>query len=164
MNHDENAIRGLINTFVAGWNSADGSQIAGVFTQSADFTAITGLHARGKEMIARGHDEILATIYRGTKLSSEIELIDFLRPDLALVNVKFVLRRGGENFFPGVPHTSCGIVALRSDGAWRIACFRNMVPFSRPVAGPIEREVTQASALASLGRKIVLETSDALHS
>lgn len=146
MSHNENAIRGLIDTFVAGWNAADAAQLASVFTQEADFTAITGLHARGREVIARGHDEILTTIYRGTTLASEVELIDFLRPGIALVNVKFFLRKNGQSFFPGVAHTSCGIVAIQTDGAWQLAAFRNMVPFSRPVAGPVERVLTTASA------------------
>ena len=58
MSHDEKAIRGLIDTFVDGWNAADGAHLASVFSESADFTAITGLHGRGQEVIARGHDEI----------------------------------------------------------------------------------------------------------
>lgn len=146
MSHDENAIRGLVDTFVAGWNAADATTLASIFTQDADFTAITDLHTRGRDVIARGHDEILTTIYRGTTLASEVDLVDFLRPDVALVNAKFFLRRNGQSFFPGVTHTSCGMVALRNDGAWQIAVFRNMVPFVRPVAGPLERELTQATA------------------
>ncbi len=146
MSHDENAIRALIDTFVAGWNQANGTQLASVFTQDADFTAITGLNVRGRNLIARGHDEILATIYRGTTLAGELDRIDFLRPDVALLNVKFFLRKDGKSFFPGVAHTSCGIVALRSDGVWQLAAFRNMVPFARAVAGPVERELTPAGA------------------
>lgn len=146
MSHDEKAIRGLIDTFVDGWNAADGAHLASVFSESADFTAITGLHGRGQEVIARGHDEILSTIYRGTSLFGEVELIDFLRPEVALVNVKFFLRKDGHSFFPGVDHTSCGIIALRTDGEWRLASFRNMVPFARPVAGPVERELTHQPA------------------
>lgn len=139
----ETAIRGLIATFVAGWNAASGSHIAGAFTEDADFTAITGLHARGRDLIARGHDEILSTIYRGTSLSGEVEDIYFLKPDVALVNAKFFLRKQGNSFFPGVAHTSCGITAVRNNGKWSIAVFRNMVPFARPIAGPVEQEITE---------------------
>lgn len=146
MSHDEREIRSLIDTFVAGWNTADSTQLASVFTQDADFTAITGLHGRGREIIARGHDEILATIYQGTNLSGEVELIDFLSPEVALVNVKFFLRKDGRSFFPGVAHTSCGIVAVRSNDNWQLAAFRNMVPFARPIAGPLEHELMPATA------------------
>ena len=153
MSHDEKAIRTLIDTFVAGWNAGDGALLASTFSENADFTAITGLHGRGREVIAKGHDEILSTIYRGTSLASEVEMIDFLRPDVALVNVKFFLRKNGHSFFPGVSHTSCGILALRTDGAWQLAAFRNMVPFERPVAGPVERELLQASPVYSLSEE-----------
>ena len=146
MSPDEIAIHGLIDTFVVGWNDGDGQRLASVFTQEADFTAITGLHGRGREVIARGHDEILSTIYRGTKLSSSVELVDFLRPDVALINAKFFLTKNGQTFFPGVTHTSCGIIALRNEGAWQLVAFRNMVPFVRPAAGPVEHELAQASA------------------
>ncbi len=148
MNTDPNqvAIRKLIDIFVEGWNAADGERLASIFTEAADFTAITGLHGRGRQIIADAHDEILTTIYRGTTLSSEIELIDFFAPDVALVNAKFFLRRNGQSFFPGVSHTSCGIIAVRREGAWQLAAFRNMVPFARPMPGPIEKELSRASA------------------
>ena len=138
------AIQSLIDTFVAGWNSADGNTLAGVFAEDADFTAITGLRGRGRSIIARAHDEILSTIYRGTSLSSEVVDIHYLRPDVALVDVKFFLRKNGHSFFPGVTHTSAGVVATQDGGRWSIAAFRNMVPFSRPVAGPIEQEIAEA--------------------
>ena len=139
---NETEIRGLIDTFVAGWNAASGSHIASAFTEDADFTAITGLHARGRDLIARGHDEILSTIYRGTSLAGEVEDIYFLKTDVALVNAKFFLRKQGDSFFPGVAHTSCGITAVKNDGKWYIAAFRNMVPFGRPMAGPVEAEMS----------------------
>ena len=145
---DENqiAIRELIDIFVEGWNSSSGDKLASVFAEAADFTAITGLHGRGREIIAQAHNEILATIYRDTTLTAEIELIDFFAPDVALVNAKFFLRRDGQSFFPGVSHTSCGIIAVRREGAWQLAAFRNMVPFARPMPGPIEKELSRASA------------------
>jgi uncharacterized protein (TIGR02246 family) len=57
MTHPDNneiAIRGLIDTFVEGWNAADGAALARAFTPDADFTAITGLRARGRDLIAPG--------------------------------------------------------------------------------------------------------------
>lgn len=142
---DERALSGLIDTFVAEWNVGDGAALASAFAENADFTAITGLHVRGRHFIARGHDEILSGIYRGTTLEAKVESIHYLRPDVALLDVKFMLRKDGSSFFPGVTHTSAGIVATRDNGTWLIAAFRNMVPYSRPIAGPVERELTQAT-------------------
>lgn len=142
---NERSLRGLIETFVAGWNAADGATLAGAFSEDADFTAITGLHARGRNFIARGHDEILSGIYRDTTLEATVDSIHYLRSDVALLDVKFILRKDGLSFFPGITHTSAGIVATQEDGAWHIAVFRNMVPFTRPIAGPVERELMQAT-------------------
>jgi uncharacterized protein (TIGR02246 family) len=140
----EHSIRVLFEEFVDGWNAANGEAVASVFTENADFTAITGLHVRGRDQIARGHNEILSTIYSGTTLGARVESIHYLRPDVALVDAKFMLRKDGDSFFPDVPHTSAGIVATCEDGRWAIAVFRNMVPFNRPAAGPLERELTGA--------------------
>lgn len=145
IDYNENAIRGLIDNFVAGWNAADGSRLARVFTEDADFTAITGLRARGRDLIARGHDEILSTIYRGTRNSAQIESVHFLRPDVAVVDVKFTLRREDGSLAFGIPYSSAGIIATQDEGVWAIAVFRNMVPFARPAAGPLDREVTFAT-------------------
>jgi uncharacterized protein (TIGR02246 family) len=61
-NVDELAIEGLVQTFVDGWNAADGAACARPFAADADFTAITGLKVKGREGIAKGHDEILSTL------------------------------------------------------------------------------------------------------
>ena len=135
----------LISTFVKGWNTNDPALLASVFTADADFTAITGLHGHGRDVIARGHAEILSTIYRNTTLAAEIDEVYFLRPDVALANVRFFLRKDGQAFFPGVTHTSAGVVVTRNEKTWSIAVFRNMVPFARPVAGPVEREIQHAA-------------------
>jgi hypothetical protein len=37
--------------------------------------------------------------------------------------------------------SSAGFVATRESGSWAIAVFRNMVPFTRPPAGAVERSL-----------------------
>jgi len=141
-NTDEMAIEGLVQTFVDGWNAADGTALAQPFTLDADFTAITGLKGKGRELIAKGHNEILATIYRGSVNSGKVESIRFLRPDVAVADVTF--RFVGDVRPFGLEQTSCGMVCTKEDRAWSIVVFRNMVPFSRPAAGAVERELAAA--------------------
>lgn len=138
-NADEIAIEGLIQSFVDGWNAADGAACARPFAPDADFTAITGLKAKGRDVIAKGHDEILSTLYRGSRNSAKIESIRFLRPDVAVADVTF--RFVGDVRPFGLEQSSCGMVCTKEDGVWYIAVFRNMVPFGRPTAGPLEREL-----------------------
>ena len=80
---DEKEIEGLVEAFVEGWNAADGAACARPFAADADFTAITGLRVRGRELIAEGHAEILSTVYRGSRNSAKVESILFLRSDVA---------------------------------------------------------------------------------
>src|SRR5215475_10201400 len=93
-NADDVAIEGLVQAFVDGWNTADGTALARPFALDADFIAITGLKGKGRDLIAKAHDEILATIYRGSINSAKVESIRFLRPDVAVADV--TLRFVGE--------------------------------------------------------------------
>jgi hypothetical protein len=86
-------------------------------------------------MIAKGHNEILSTLYRGSQNSAVVESIRFLRADVALADVSF--RFVGEQRPFGLERTSCGMVCTKENGSWSIAAFRNMVPFARPAAGPL---------------------------
>ena len=138
MTNDEQAIQTLVDAFVAGWNAADGSACAAPFAEDADFTAVQGLQVRGKDLIARGHQEILSTIFRGTRQSAVVNRVRFLRADVALVDVTF--RFVGEPNPLRIEKAMAGIVAAKDARGWSIVEFRNMVPFSRPIAGPVERE------------------------
>jgi conserved hypothetical protein len=145
---DEMEIRGLVDAFTEGWNAQDGAACARPFAADADFTAVTGLKARGREMIAQGHREILATVFRGTRLSGQVNDIRFVRPDVAVADVTFRVRgRDGEPLF-GVERTSAGMVVANDGSAWSILVFRNMVPFDRPAAGPLETELLAKGAEA----------------
>jgi uncharacterized protein (TIGR02246 family) len=99
---------------------------------------------RGKEEIGRGHAEILSTIFQGTRLSFTVNSIEFLRPDVAGVDVTLRLTAPAESSW--IPkYTSCGIIATKDEGRWAIAVFRNMVPFDRPVAGQLDRQYLERS-------------------
>jgi len=145
--HDEQAIRELVSTFVGGWNAGDGQLCGQPFAPDADFTAVTGQHAKGRSVISKVHDEILATVFRGTHNSAHVNDIRFLRPDVAAVDVTFRIQPMADK--PWLPrYSSCGFVATKENGSWSIAVFRNMVPFERPLAGPLDRGLLDASRAA----------------
>ncbi len=147
-NRDEGAIRTLVADFVAGWNAGDGDACARPFAVNADFTAVTGQRIKGRDLIGKGHAEILSTVFRGTRNSGRVNDIVFLRPDVALVDVTFRIDPMADKpWLP--PYSSCGIVATKENGAWSIAALRNMVPFDRPVAGPLDRQTLDASRRAA---------------
>jgi uncharacterized protein (TIGR02246 family) len=139
-------LSGLVDTFVQGWNAGSGEHLARAFALDADFTNVMGLRAHGRDVIARGHDEILATVFRGTRLDATVDQIRYLRPDVALVDVTFTLRGAGGQPFARMPagQSSAGFVATNESGIWAIAAFRNMIPFARPLAGAVERSLAGA--------------------
>jgi uncharacterized protein (TIGR02246 family) len=90
---DDAAIRELVVTYAAAWGRSDGAGFAGVFAEDADSTTVRGERVHGRPVIAAGHDAILATIYRGTRLAAEVVRIRHLRPDVAVVEIDAQLRR-----------------------------------------------------------------------
>ena len=141
---DELAVRNLVDGLVAGWNAHDGTAFARPFAADADFTNVMGLRARGRETIARGHDEIFATLFKDTTLAATIEQIRFLRADVAAAEVAFTLRMKDGTPWKGFPRSLVSFVAVRDGSSWSIAVFRNMVPFERPMTGPVERALAAA--------------------
>lgn len=137
---DEAAIRRLVDLFTEGWNAKKGETCARPFAVDADFINIMGLKARGRDLIARGHDEILSTIFREMRISSTMESLRFIRPDVAIVDVTFTLQGQAQGPLP-FTRSSAGVVVTREGDSWSIVNFRNMIPFERPAAGPLEREL-----------------------
>lgn len=137
---DESAVRLLVDQLAEGWNAQDGSMFARPFADDADFMAITGLRARGRDLIAAGHNEIFSTVYRGTKNRPRIDSIRFIRPDVAIVQVTFTLEYDNGKPFPMRPGLAT-LVATCDDGVWSIRMFHNMIPFERPAAGPLEKQI-----------------------
>jgi uncharacterized protein (TIGR02246 family) len=149
---DEIAIRELVSTFIDGWNAGDGQLCARPFAVNADFIAVTGQHGRGRDIIGKVHDEILATVFRGTRNSATVNDIRFLRPDVASVDVTFRIQPAADKpWLP--PYSTCGIVATKDNGTWSIVVLRNMIPFERPAGGKLDADLMQASreALAAGG-------------
>jgi uncharacterized protein (TIGR02246 family) len=139
---DQQTVTGLLDTFAQGWNAASGATLASAFAADADFINVMGLHARGREVIAQGHDELLATVFRGTRMTPQIDAIRFLRPDVATVEATLRLQTAdGQPFMGMASGSKAGFVATKENGAWSIAVFRNMIPFVRPAAGSVERSL-----------------------
>ena len=132
-----------IETFAAAWNDADAERLASAFAEDADFTAVNGLRVRGREMIGRGHDELFRTLFRGKAIAAEVISVRVLAPGLAAVEAEFTYPNG---ILPGVTRSLASYVARETDKGWEILVFRNMIPFERPVAGPVEREVRSQMA------------------
>jgi uncharacterized protein (TIGR02246 family) len=139
---DEAAVRALLDEFIEGWNSGSGSSLARPFAADAEFTNIMGLKVRGRALIARGHDELFETVFFGTRLSGGVESVRFLRRDVAYADAVLELQNSD-----GTPHDMLSralpaFIAVKEGESWSIVVFRNMIPFERPPAGPLERSLS----------------------
>ena len=142
----ERAAADLIGSFVEGWNAADGAKLARAFAEDADFTAVNGLRVQGRELIGEGHDELFRTLFRGVTLAARVLSVRVVAPDVAVVEAE--LSYPDKHVLPGVTRALAQYVAKRSGDRWEILVFRNMIPFERPVAGPVEQRVRQQMAQA----------------
>ena len=138
---DESAVRALLDQFIEGWNEASGAKLSRPFAPDAEFINIMGLRVRGRDLIARGHDELFETVFFGTRLSGGVETVRFLTREIAYADGILNLQNSD-----GTPHTMTeralpAFIAVKEKGAWSIVIFRNMIPFERPPAGPLERSL-----------------------
>ena len=115
------------------WNAGDGIGFAAPFADDADFVNVLGMHARGRDAIAEGHDQIFRSVYAGSRVSYTVEAARLLRPEVALVHVYAGLDIPGGPM-AGHHEARPSLVLTRDGGEWRIASFHNT--FIRdPVAG-----------------------------
>ena len=114
------------------WNRADGASFAVPFADDADFVNIRGELFHGRADIARGHDMIFNTIYKGSSI--RIELVDarFVTSDCLVFHGKATLQVPAGPF-QGTMSSTQTLLAVRdasasaNERAWRIAAFHNTV-------------------------------------
>ena len=67
----------------------------------------------------------------------------FLRSDVAVLDATLTLTHSDGRLFEmgSAGHSKAEVVATKEQDRWSIAVFRNMIPFVRPLAGPVERSI-----------------------
>ena len=128
MTDDHGSITDEAQTIVEGlesaWNAADGSAFVAAFAEDADFVNVLGMHARGRDAIAAGHEQIFRTVYAGSSVAYQVEGARLLRPEVALVHVRAGLDVPGGPM-AGHHDARYSMVLTRDRGEWRIASFHN---------------------------------------
>jgi uncharacterized protein (TIGR02246 family) len=122
----ESEVAPVVRALQDAWNAADGAAFAAPFADDADFVNVHGLHARGRDVIAQGHEGIFRSIYAGSTVRYEIEGARLLRDGVALVHLHATLRVPAGPM-AGEHEARPSMVLTRDGGAWRIASFHNTV-------------------------------------
>jgi uncharacterized protein (TIGR02246 family) len=84
---DERALRQLVAQCDAAWNAGDPKAWAANMAEDVTMTGMLGDRFHGREIVESGHRHIFSTIYKSSNLTQTIELIRFVRPDVALVQL-----------------------------------------------------------------------------
>ncbi len=108
----------------AAWNAADGRAFAAPFAEDADFVDIRGDRHRGREAIARGHQAILDTVYRGSRIAYALVQARALTPEVVLVHGRGDLT-APTGPLAGESSATATLVLARHGDDWRIAAFQN---------------------------------------
>jgi len=124
---DEAAMRENVKQLETGWNTKSGAAFAKPFAEDADYVVINGMHIKGREVIATGHQQIFDTIYKDTTLTLDVKQIRFLRPDVAVVHVSGQRNGPGKESHGGM----LTLVMTKEKQGWTIAAFQNTAVASK---------------------------------
>ncbi|HEX8906021.1 MAG TPA: SgcJ/EcaC family oxidoreductase [Longimicrobiaceae bacterium] len=121
----------IVQALQDAWNAGDGAGFTAPFADDADFVNIMGMHVRGRDAIAAGHEHIFRTLYAGSRIEYRLKSARLLRPDVALAHVDARLH------VPAGPMAGdmaalWSAVLTRDGGGWRIASFHNTRLQERP--------------------------------
>jgi uncharacterized protein (TIGR02246 family) len=134
--HPEGAERPrvLANGFIDAWNRHDIGAFAALYTIDADFVNVIGLRLRGRAEIQKHHETLHASRMKASHLEALETDIRLLRPDVALVHVRWELSNQLGPDGASLP-TRQGIlshVMVKSGGKWLIASSQNTDTVSMP--------------------------------
>jgi len=121
---DEQAVRGLYRRLLDGWNARDGAAMAAPFADDGEVIGFDGSQMSGRAEIGA----TMAAIFADHLTPEYIAIVRSMRfpiPDAAILRADTgLLPRGASDLNPNLNarHT---LVAVRRDGAWRIALFQN---------------------------------------
>ncbi|MBE9191800.1 SgcJ/EcaC family oxidoreductase [Gloeocapsopsis crepidinum LEGE 06123] len=123
---DEAAICALFEQLVNSWNQGAGDAYGELFEEDADYVAFDGSHTKGRAAIAIQHQQLFDTFLRGTRLKGQIDSMQFLSPDVALIHTTggTLMSWQSDASIPGRKSIQT-LVARKRDGKWYFVAFHN---------------------------------------
>jgi uncharacterized protein (TIGR02246 family) len=125
MNGDnERMVLELVSKLETAWNAADGAGFAQPFAEDADFVNIRADHFHTREVIAKGHQDIFDTIYKGSVVRYRLASVREISPKVLLAHVKATLKVPAGPL-AGEIDALFSLVLVQNGNEWRIAAFHN---------------------------------------
>src|SRR5262245_14693652 len=106
------------------WNAADGARYARPFAEDADFVNVRGEHIRTRDAIAKGHQVIFDTFYKGSVVRCEVIAVRPIAPGVLLAHAKSALKVAAGPL-AGEHRGLFSLVLVQDQDDWRITAFHN---------------------------------------
>ena len=114
----------IVGELEKAWNAADGEGFGRAFAEDADFVNIRGEHVRTRDAIAKGHQGIFNTIYKGSRVQLQVTAVRAIAPGVLLAHVKSTLT-APTGPLAGEHRSLFSAVLVQDQHNWRIAAFHN---------------------------------------
>lgn len=128
---DESAIRTIIQEEVTAWNAGDAVAYARHFSADGVFVNIRGEYFTGVQAFIKQHEFLFNGPFHGSTLHQDIVSIQFVRPDVAVVEVLTAVT-GIKKLSPGTNTDKKGRlrtrllqVLVKNGGEWKITDYHN---------------------------------------
>src|ERR1700733_4371938 len=117
----------LTDRFLAGWNAHDAHVFASAFAEDADFTNVRGLSVSGRYQIELFHAQAFQKMFMHSHQSAEVKKARFLKPDVAVVDVRWEMTGALTPEGNPIPTRSglLDLVFTSSGGHWLISVMHN---------------------------------------
>ena len=124
MDPGDQIVANIVNELESAWNAADGVAFARPFAEDADFVNIRGEHHRTREAIAKGHQGIFNSVYKGSVVRLQVAAVRTLAPTVLLAHVNSTLKVP-VGPLAGEHSALFSLVLVRDQDNWPIAAFHN---------------------------------------
>lgn len=130
---DDSAIREIIRSETVAWNQGDSVAYSRHFAADGTFTNILGKYFSGHDGFVKQHDRVFRTIFRGSTLQQDVVSLQFVAPNVAVVNIltavsgaKIPRSRGDAFDAKARLRTRLMQVLARRNGEWEIVAYHNV--------------------------------------
>jgi uncharacterized protein (TIGR02246 family) len=121
---DEAAVRELYRRLLDGWNERDATKFAAPFAVDGYVVGFDGSQMDGQREIAATIGQIFAD-HMTASYVGKIKAVRFLMAEVAILRaVAGLVPRGQSDLNPNTNAVQT-LVAMKDDGAWRVALFQN---------------------------------------
>jgi uncharacterized protein (TIGR02246 family) len=122
---DEDAIRGLYQQAIDGWNAGSGDAFAAPFEEDGDLVGFDGTHFKGRQEIASFHQHLFDMFLKGSRLVGKVRSVRFLTSDIAIMHAVGGTVIAGQTDLEPERNSVQTLVAVKRNGKWGLAAFQN---------------------------------------